>query len=59
MKNFITTFLITLTALYTFASFVAWDITTVTDWHPVGRFAFMTLALFISVLTEATKENNK
>jgi hypothetical protein len=38
---------------------VAWDVTTVTSWHPVGRFAFMALVLFISVLTEATKENNK
>jgi len=59
MKNFLITFAITLVSLYTFASFVAWDVTTVTSWHPVGRFAFMALVLFISVLTEATKENNK
>lgn len=59
MKNFVKTLFITLLSLYAFASFVAWDITTIIEWNPFGRGVFIVVALFISAIYDSIKNESK
>lgn len=52
MKNFLKIFVAILISLYALASFSVWDITTITQWHPMGRFMFVLFSFFLSVVID-------
>jgi hypothetical protein len=59
MKTFIKVFVTFFLSAYAFASFVAWDVCTIVKWEGIGRFAFLSIVLFLSGLISALIEDDK
>lgn len=58
MKNFIKCLAIILFGTYAVVSFVAWDITTIADWHIAGRGFYAIIVLILSAILSGESNNN-